>query len=350
MTRFVAIAVATALIASSSSAQTERKTLTGSSIAIYDLAGRISVEQGQGSDVVVEVTRGGRDADKLKVDVGDLRGRNSLRVIYPDDDIIYPELGRWSSSDFRINDDGTWDGNGRDDRWSRHRIRVKGGGSGIEAWADLKILVPAGKDVAVYLGVGHLGASGVTADLALHSASGRVTVGNTKGNLIAETGSGGVEVGTATGNEVRIEAGSGSVSATDVNGKRLSIRTGSGGATGSGITSDDLDISTGSGSVQFENIRAPRANLESGSGGIRAAFTAAVTSLDVRSGSGGVTISLPANTNVQVDAETGSGGIDTDFPMTLSQFDRNHVHGKIGDGSGRIRISTGSGSVRLRKT
>ena len=34
--------------------------------------------------------RGGHDAKKLSIDVGELRGRNTLRVRYPDDDIVYP--------------------------------------------------------------------------------------------------------------------------------------------------------------------------------------------------------------------------------------------------------------------
>ena len=138
-----------------------------------------------------------------------MRGRNSLRVRFPDDDIVYPALGRWSNSDFRINSDGTFgDDFGDDDRrdrgWSGHRVRIKGDGSGTEAWADLKILVPAGKDVDVHIGVGELGATHVSADLRLSAASARVTVRETKGNLVASAGSGGVDVRGATGDDVTI--------------------------------------------------------------------------------------------------------------------------------------------------
>src|ERR1019366_9143248 len=191
----------TAIAARPAAAQTERRALAGTSVAIYDLVGRVQVEQGSGSEVVVEISRGGHDAKKLSIDVGQLRGRNTLRVRFPDDDIVYPDLGRWSSSDFRVNSDGTWGGNDRDDRddrddhwWGGHRIRIKGGGSGTEAWADLRILVPSGKDVAVYIGVGELGATHVSADLRLSASSGRVTIKDTKGNLVAATGSGGVDV------------------------------------------------------------------------------------------------------------------------------------------------------------
>ena len=99
MLRAGAFLAATAIAAHAAGAQTERRSLSGSSIAIYDLVGRVAVEQGTGSEVVVEITRGGHDAKKLSIDVGELRGRNTLRVRFPDDDIVYPEIGRGSNSD-----------------------------------------------------------------------------------------------------------------------------------------------------------------------------------------------------------------------------------------------------------
>ena len=342
---------ALALVAQAAAAQTEHKTLSGSSVAIYDLAGHVDVEQGTGSDVTVEVTFAGHDAKKLSVEIGELHGRNTLRILYPDDDIVYPDLSRWSSTDFRINSDGTW-GSGYDDDdrgWGGHRVRIKGGGSGTEAWADLKIMVPAGKDVAVYTGVGELVASHVNADLRLSAAAGHVTATSTKGNLIASAGSGGVEVRSASGDDVRISAGSGGVRASDVSGKQLHLSTGSGGVTASGLSSDDLRVSTGSGSLRIDDTRAATARLSAGSGGIHATFASPVKSLDVSNGSGGVTVSLAGTVNADVDISTGSGGIDSDFPVTVNRMERHRLRGQIGDGSGHIRISSGSGSVQLRK-
>jgi DUF4097 and DUF4098 domain-containing protein YvlB len=351
--RFGVAIVATALAVHSASAQTERRTLSGSSVAIYDLAGRVSVEQGSGSEIVVEITRDGHDAKKLTIDVGELRGRNTLRVRYPDDDIVYPELGRWSNSDFRIDSDGTWGDDDRGDRrdrsWSGHHVRIKGDGRGTEAWADLKILVPAGKSVAVYIGVGELGATRVSADLRLSASSARVTVNGTKGNLVATAGSGGVEVRGAAGDDIRLETGSGGVTANDVNGKRLRIATGSGGVTGSRLTSEDLDVSVGSGSIRVDDTRAPRTRLSAGSGGIRMEFASPVKALDVEAGSGGVTVAIAGTVNAEVDVQTGSGGIESDFPVQVNRMERNRLHGQIGDGTGHIRIHSGSGSVRLRK-
>src|SRR3954467_9068767 len=75
-------------------AQAERRVLSGDRIAIYNLAGKLRVESGGGSDVVVEVMRGGRDGDRLRLEQGTIRGYETLRVMYPSDASVYPELGR----------------------------------------------------------------------------------------------------------------------------------------------------------------------------------------------------------------------------------------------------------------
>src|SRR2546422_4118767 len=74
----------------------------------------LRLERGAGSDVVVELTRGGPDAGKLQIATGPLRGRETLRITYPDDEIVYRELGRGANTTLRVRDDGTF--NDREDR------------------------------------------------------------------------------------------------------------------------------------------------------------------------------------------------------------------------------------------
>src|SRR5215468_985598 len=75
-------------------AQTEHRNLSGERVAVYNLAGRVRVQAATGSQVTVDITRSGRDAAKLRLESGDVRGWNSLRVVYPSDRIVYPE---WQS-------------------------------------------------------------------------------------------------------------------------------------------------------------------------------------------------------------------------------------------------------------
>src|SRR5207253_4099781 len=146
------------LLSIPAAAQTSRHVLKGDSIAIYNLVGELRVEAGTGSDVTVEVQRQGADAAKLEIQTGPLRDRETLRVIYPDDVIVWPEGGRggWNTT-MHVRDDGTFgdDKGGRHHGWSRdgREVRISGRSrDGLEAYADLRVSVPTGKNVALYLG------------------------------------------------------------------------------------------------------------------------------------------------------------------------------------------------------
>jgi DUF4097 and DUF4098 domain-containing protein YvlB len=326
--------------------------LSGRDIAIYNVAGRVRVEPGTGSDVTVEVTRGGRDGSRLSIAAGELHGRNTLRVLYPTgDDIIYTgdrDDRGGSSTDLRIDRDGTW---GNNDRgvWRGERTRVRTRGSGTEAWADLVIRVPTGKSVSVYLGVGELTATRVDADLNLDVSAARVIASGTRGRLDIDAGSGGVDVRDASGGRLNIDNGSGGVTLTDVQSESCSVDTGSGGVTGGGVQCAMLSVDVGSGSVRLDRIRSADVKIDAGSGGVNLSFTTAPKALTVDAGSGSVTVALPNSVDALVDIETGSGGISSDFPVRTTRVERDRLRGTIGDGAGRIRIETGSGSVHLRK-
>lgn len=337
---------AVALSATALDAQTERKTLTGSSVAIYDIAGHIAVESGTGNDVVVEITRRGSDASKLKLEMHEIRGANALVVRYPDDDIVYPE-GRWrGNTTMTLNDDGSW---GDNRGWNGHRVRVRSSGSGTEAWADIRVLVPTGKRVDVHLGVGELGASGVNGALRLETAAGRIVTSNTKGDLNVDAGSGSVEVREMSGGDLRVDTGSGGSTLSGVAARVCTVDAGSGGITGDTVSCDEIKMDAGSGGVRLERAKAGIVKLDAGSGSVKLGLLTLPREIKVDAGSGGVTVSIPANSGATIDIETGSGGVESDFPVTTTRMERNHLRGTIGDGSARIRIESGSGSVRLLK-
>lgn len=353
----VACTAFAAALPGTAEAQTERRTLSGRDVSVFNLAGEVTVESGSGSDVVVEVRRGGRDADRLRVEVGQVRGRNTLRVVYPSGDIVYAGSGNddrrggWGSSsntEMRVNDDGTWGG---DNRWNDgRRVRVKSDGSGSEAWADIRIFVPSGKALDVNLGVGRMDVHGVNADLRLDASSARVIASGTRGNLAIDAGSGGVELRDVNASTLDVDNGSGGITFSNVTGRTCAIDTGSGGVRGDRIACDDVRVSTGSGSVQLDDVRSDDTDVDTGSGGVRIDLRTAPRSLRVDAGSGSVTVSMPANTSAEVDIETGSGSISTDFGLQTDRYERNRLRGRIGNGSGRISIESGSGSVRLIKS
>jgi lia operon protein LiaG len=334
-------AAAVLLTAADAQAQVERHIMRGSSVEIENVVGVINVERGSGSDVVVEIRRGGSSGSALRLDAGSSGGTESLRIVYPDDQLVYPRLGSRSRSSFNFGGRDGWSG-GR-------RYEVRGTGSGTEAWADLRILVPAGKTVRVRLGVGEARIENVDADLQVSTSSGKIAASGTRGRLRLTSGSGSIEARDGRG-EVQLTTGSGSVSARDLQGETISIRTGSGSVTASGLHSPRLTAGTGSGSLRLSRVQAGRVNASTGSGSVNVEMSSEFEDVRVSTGSGGVTLSVPERIGATVELRTGSGGIHTDFPITVTRTQRNHVRGTIGDGRSQIRVNTGSGGVRLQRS
>jgi hypothetical protein len=337
------LATTAALVLASPTAAQETQQVAGTDVAIYNIAGRVEVRGGTGSAVVVRITRGGAGGGELEIQGGQIRGRSTLRVIYPDDEIVYPAIGRGSNSTFNVRADGTFgDGNGD----NGDRVRVRGSGTGLEAWADLVIEVPSGITASIYLAVGQMDATGVNADLRLDTGSGDITAANITGSLDIDTGSGEVSARNVQGN-LSVDTGSGSVRVIDAAGDIVELDTGSGGITGTGIEAENLSVDTGSGRVELLRVSAPSVVVDTGSGSVEIELLTDVDLLEVDTGSGSVTVRAPADLGATVEIDTGSGGIDLDFPLEVRSVRRDRVQGRLGDGAGTISIDTGSGSIRI---
>ena len=319
--------------------------LSGREVAVYNIAGDARIVRGQGSDVVVRVTTQGSDARQLEIEVGRVDGGEALRVIYPNDRIIYSGLGRGSSTSVRVARDGTFYRGGRR---GGDRVEVRGSGRGLEAHADLEIEVPAGKEFALYLAVGTTDIRGVDGDFVIDTGSGQVTAQDIEGSLNIDTGSGRVSVARVDG-DVMIDTGSGRVEVHDVSGDQIIVDTGSGGVVGTNLIAATLRVDTGSGSIELERVSSGNVYVDTGSGSVRVELLEDVETLMVDTGSGSVTVWMPESVGAELEVETGSGGIDLDFPVQIRKAGRDHVLGTIGDGRGRIHIDTGSGGVRLAR-
>lgn len=323
-------------------AQGTRYTLTGSNVAVYNLAGEMRVEAGSGSAVVVEVTRHGTDAAKLEVESGAIDGRQTLRVIYPGDRIVYPALGRHSEFQTRVNDDGTFNGKrGRE-------VTIAGDGSGLEASADLRVLVPTGQRIAVNLVAGRVVVANVNGQLSVDVASADVETAGTRGGLSIDVGSGDVKVSDAEG-DVNVDTGSGDVTLNGVRGGDVGIDTGSGDVTGTTVGARSLKIDTGSGGVHLVGLSSADVTLDTGSGDIELEVDATLHSFHAETGSGDVKLRAPASLGAEVDFETSSGEIRSDFDVAVTRREEDHLVGRIGDGRGRMSIDTGSGDVTLTR-
>lgn len=341
---FAATTLAPTLVAGQ---QPVRQTLRGDSVAVYNLAGTLRVEGGTGSDVTVDITLRGSDGDQLRAESAPIRGRATLVVRYPSDDVRYPAMGRDSRTELRVRDDGTFFGDGGNRRG--REVVISGRSGEIEAWADLLVRVPRGKTVAVYLAVGEANVSNVDGHLVVDVASADIHAERTRGTLVLDTGSGNVNLTDAEG-DITLDTGSGNVQAAKVRGSQLLIDTGSGDVDVTEVSVSELSIDTGSGDVTARGVSAKNVTIDTGSGGIDLALRTDVEEVTLDTGSGSVTLAVPEALGAELEIDTGSGDIEFTFPVQARQLEHDHFVGRLGDGKGRIMIDTSSGDVRVVKT
>ena len=336
-----------------SAQQTERYAMPDDEVAIYNLVGQVRVESGTGGEVTVEVTRAGAQASQVKVAQSKADGVETLRFIYPGNRILYggPSSGG-SSTQLRVRDDGTFgDENGDHDgkrKKEGRSVTIASNGGGLDARANLRIGVPSGRQVSIYLAVGEIAISNVNGNLHIDAASAPVNASNTRGEVEIDVGAGPVQVTQARG-ELSVDTGSGGVTVSDVRGESISIETGSGDVTATNLNSSQLKIDTGSGNIEVTGLKAPQVSLETGSGSVTADISGEIWNVSVETGSGDVTLKVPATLAAEVDIETSSGDIETDFEVAVTRHARDHMTGRIGEGGGKIDIETGSGGIKLVK-
>lgn len=335
-------------------AQSSSHVLHGSRVAIYNLVGELRVEGGAGDEVRVEVMRSGRDASRLRVESGEVRGRPALRVIYPEGRIVAPAAfggsrSRWNSGSIarlRVDSDGTFGDGGSS--W-RGNTEIVARGSGIEAAADLRVIVPRGRVVELHLAVGSARITNAEGEISLDVHAASVETRGTRGRLSLDTGSGDVTVTDAEG-EITLDTGSGDVHVEGVRGRSLRMDTGSGSLTARRVQVDELRLDSGSGRVELRDVQAPDLVVDTGSGSVEVELQADVERMLIDTGSGGITLGIPRSLGAELSVETGSGGIHLDLPVEAKRVTRRSLRATLGDGRGQLRVETGSGGVRIRES
>ena len=322
-----------------SAQQPQRVELAGATVTVYNLIGTLQVVPGTGSAAMAEVTRQGTDGAKLGVE----SGGGTLRIVYPDSRFVYPALGSNSETTMDVNEDGTF-GDGHGGR----RVKISGRGTGLEAWADVRLMIPAGAHVKLNVGVGKVTLTNVNGTISAQTASGDIVATGTGGSLTLDTGSGDVSL-TGHDGPLGVDTGSGDILIQNVKTGALALDTGSGDVRVAGLTATELKVDTGSGDVMVSGASVGVVHVDTGSGDIHLGITSDIAELSVDTGSGDVELTAPAALGATVDIETSSGDIETQFPLQVTRKGHDGLKGTIGDGKGQITIETASGDVALRK-
>jgi DUF4097 and DUF4098 domain-containing protein YvlB len=182
----------------------------------------------------------------------------------------------------------------------------------------------------VTTGSGNLRLADIAGEVRAHTGSGGITMANLRSSVRAHTGSGhihGEHVGFASSADTRPPSNSFSESST---------------AGGS-----NLDLQTGSGAIRVDDIRGQvRARTGSGTIELQGQPTG---DWSMTTGSGGITVRLPAQAAFDLNAHTSSGSIHTDRDITVQggTTGKHDLRGKVNGGGFHLDLQTGSGSIRI---
>lgn len=167
-------------------------------------------------------------------------------------------------------------------------------------------------------------------------------------HLRTTSGNGDISVNASLA-EARVSSGNGRVRVTGVDG-RVDV------SSGNGEVSVDkaggpVDARSGNGDVTIGTVNGP-VNASSGNGDIRVSMDKLTGSEDMEfsSGNGRIEVVVPADFSAEVEANSGNGRVTTDFPITIrGKLTPSRLRGTIGNGGRRLRMSTGNGTMEIRK-
>jgi len=197
-----------------------------------------------------------------------------------------------------------------DDDGVRHRGRWNDDYNGRRV--NFTVRLPKGVKLAVGSGNGDVSVSGATDEVRAGSGNGRVSV--------------------SAGGAVNASSGNGDVSVQRAGGP--------------------VRASSGNGRVIVATSRGP-VNASSGNGDVEVSMDAIADvsdDMELSSGNGTITVTVPPDFGGEIDASTGSGKFYSDFPMTVrGRIDPQHVRATIGRGGRRLTMRSGNGDVEIRK-
>lgn len=195
---------------------------------------------------------------------------------------------------------------------------------------SLKLLVPAGVKLDVEGVSSDIAVQGVKGPLKVNSVSGDVTLSVMSPELSARSVSGDITV-RASSKDTRINSVSGDIHAAGLQGA--------------------LTLETVSGNVELIGGNFGEASLKSISGDFDLAMNLSPDArLTGETLSGQIALRLPSSTSAVVSLSTFSGDVNSAFggEMTTSRR-KEKLEFKVGDGRGRIDLSSFSGDIEITK-
>jgi DUF4097 and DUF4098 domain-containing protein YvlB len=206
------------------------------------------------------------------------------------------------------------------------------GGDSLNVSVDYKLWVPSGASVEV---------KSVSGDVDLEALGGAVKARVVSGSVALRKAASGADLTTVSGG-LTLEEITGNVYLKTVSGNIEAVR-----------VKGSIEAESVSGGIEMREVSgASGVNAKTVSGNVEyLGGLEAKGRYSLKSHSGNVRMSLPADAAFSFDAETFSGGVDSDFKIEVSgKISPREVHGTINGGGAEVQLSTFSGSIDLKKS
>lgn len=206
------------------------------------------------------------------------------------------------------------------------------------------VRVPRGARIIAFSDSGAIDVRDVSGHVEAHTQSSSIAMTDLGGTADIDTGSGAVTVDRAEG-IVRIATSSSAIVARSLRGG-LRARTGSGHVSGSFVGQGPVDVRTQSSGIDLTGVSGSLTTFsESGQTVVTGVPSEA---WDVSSGSSRIEISFESAVHATLMASTGSGTVTAPERLVSGVREKDHVEGAIGKGGPTVRVSSRSGSIRIR--
>ena len=167
--------------------------------------------------------------------------------------------------------------------------------------------------------------------LRLDAEDGDVEIEGFAGEMDLEVDDGDVTVSECRGDRIRVDGQDGTVRLENCQG--------------------NFEVSTDDGTVDLSGLRAGRLDVDTGDGRVEIGLDAAAGALaiEVSTDDGNVELELGDGVSADFVLSSSDGDIRLDAEAGALDEDHRRVSGRLGDGDGRIRVSTSSGRITLRQ-
>jgi Putative adhesin len=230
---------------------------------------------------------------------------------------------------------------------SADRLRLRSPASPEENRAmtvNYDLRVPPNARVIAVSDSGAIDVRDVAGGVEARTQSSSIGLSDLGGTADVDTGSGAVTVDRVAG-IVRVSTSSSAITARNLRGG-LRAKTGSGRVVGSFVGEGPIDVQTQSSAIDLSGVSGALTTFsESGHTYITGEPSAA---WNVTSGSSGIDVHFASKVHATLHATTSSGTVYTPERLVAGSIEKGRVEGAIGNGGPVVRLSSRSGSIRVR--